>query len=350
MRIVLPYNTLFGGYDTNRVVGGIEKFCHQINDTFNDVRLVYINNNDPVKYNTTKIKNYAKDVNADIIISNWPQASFSGAKMLDSEVPLMFINHGHIPIGSILNVMNNIMNKNHSCYMVSKWQHDQYRNMAKRMKHPHEIKIDGYINSSYVKGDKPKLSDIEYDCGTIGRCDPTEKKPFLLKDWLKTTTFKTIVITNTPIFWGSSKTAIYEKEIKYLNKNSHWDNVMLDMKHKDVVKTISKCQTYFSTMWNETWGITALEALSNGVPIILNSKNNSHASTDLCSSNRHYALVSDGVQLASAIDSFENIDRKEIQDATWDKHSYEKWKISFINAIDRTIEKYKKPNLSVFMT
>ena len=34
MKIVLPYNTHFGKYDTERVVGGIEKFCHQINDTF----------------------------------------------------------------------------------------------------------------------------------------------------------------------------------------------------------------------------------------------------------------------------------------------------------------------------
>ena len=341
MRIVLPYNTHLGGYDTHRVVGGIEKFCHQINDTFDNVYLLYVDNNDTIKYNTTKIKNYAKSINADIIISNWPQASFSGAKMLDSEVPIMFINHTHSRIGSILSLMNNIVSKNHSCYMVSKWQHDQYKIMAKRMKHPHDVTIDGYINSSYVRGEKPKLSDIEYDCGTIGRCDPIEKKPFILKEWLDTTTFKTIVITNTP-----NK----ERELKYLSKNSHWNNIMLDKKHNDVVKTISKCKTYFSTMWNETWGITALEALSNGVPIILNSKNNSHASTDLCSSNRHYALVSDGVQLASAIDSFENIDRKEIQDATWDKHSYDKWKISFINAIDRTIEKYKKPNLSVFMT
>ena len=350
MRIVLPYNNIWGAYDTNRVVGGIEKFCHQINDTFDDVHIIDIDNKDPIKDNTSKIKNFAKDCNADIIISNWPQASFSGAKMLDSEVPIMFINHVHWRIGSILNVMNNIMNKNHSCYMVSKWQHDEYKNMAKRMKCSFDVTVDGYLHSSYVKGEKPKLSDIEYDCGTIGRCDPVEKKPFLLKDWLETTTFKTIVITNTPMFWGSSKTAIYEKEIKYLNKNSHWDGVMLDMNHKDVVKTISKCQTYFSTMWNETWGITALEALSNGIPIILNSKNGSHASTDLCGSKNHYALVSEDIQLAWAINSFENIDRKEIQDATWDKHSYDNWKTSFTNAIDRTIEKFKKPNLSAFMS
>ena len=98
-----------------------------------DVRLLNIDNNNPIKDNTTKIKNYAKDVDADIIISNWHQASFSGAKMLDSEVPIMFINHGHHGLGSILSLMKNIMNKNHSCYMVSKYQHEWYRAMSKRM-------------------------------------------------------------------------------------------------------------------------------------------------------------------------------------------------------------------------
>ena len=341
MRILLPYNTHFGGYDTNRIVGGIEKFCHQINDTFDDVRLLYIDNNNPIKDNTTKIKNYAKDIDADIIISNWHQASFSGAKMLDSEVPIMFVNHGHQGVGSILSLMKNLINNNHSCYMVSKYQHEWYRAMAKRMK-TDDVAVDGYINSSYVRGNKPKLSDIKYDCCTIGRCDPVEKKPFLLKDWLETTTFKTILMTNTPTD---------EKEMRYLDKNSHWDGVLFDLKHKDVMKTLSQSMSYFSTCTMETWGITALEALSHGVPIILNSKNNSHASTELCSSDNHYALVSDDLQLALAIDSFEkNADRKEIQDAAWDKHGYDKWKVSFANAIDRTIEKYKKSSLSAFMS
>ena len=62
MKIVLPYNTHLGGYDTYRVVGGIEKFCHQINDTFDDVCLLYVDNNESIKFNTTKIKNYAKSI------------------------------------------------------------------------------------------------------------------------------------------------------------------------------------------------------------------------------------------------------------------------------------------------
>ena len=340
MRIALPYNTHFGRYDTERVVGGIEKFCHQINDTFDDVYIINIDNNDSIKYNTAKIKNFAKKINADIIISNWPQGSFSGAKMLNSEVPIMFINHTHGGVGgSILGLMKNIMNKNHSCYMVSEWQHNQYKLLA-NIKNADDVVIDGYINSSYVIGDKPELLNIEYDCGTIGRCDPVEKKPFIMKDWLRSYDWQTVVITNTPI---------YEKELKYLDKNSHWNNILLDMNHEDVMKTLSKCGTYFSSMWNETWGITALEALSHGIPLILNTKNGEHASIDLCAKESFYKLVTDGVETHDAIVSFEGIDRKEIQDATWDKHNYEKWKTSFINDIDRTIEKYKKQNIYYIM-
>ena len=331
MRIALPYNTQFGEYNTDKMVGGIEKFCHQINDTFDDVHFVYIDNNNSIKDNTTKIKKHAKDINADVIISNWHQGSFSGSKMLDSEVPIMFINHGHHGLGSILGLMKRLIDKNHSCYMVSNSQHQWYRAMAKRLKCD-DVIIDGLINSSYVRGDKPKLSDIKYDCCTIGRCDPVEKKPFLLKSWLEKTNFKTILMTNTP-------TA--EKELKYLKKNSHWKDVLFDLKHEDVMKTLSKSKTYFSTCPMETWGITALEALSHGVPLILNSKNNRHASSELCGNETHYKFVSGDKQLTLAIDSFDNIDRKEIQDMTWENHGYEKWKRNMTNLIDKTIEKFK---------
>ena len=89
-------------------------------------------------------------------------------------------------ISSILGLMKRLIDKNHSCYMVSNSQHQWYRAMAKRLKCD-DVIIDGLINSSYVRGDKPKLSDIKYDCCTIGRCDPVEKKPFLLKSWLEKT-------------------------------------------------------------------------------------------------------------------------------------------------------------------
>ena len=47
-------------------------------------------------------------------------------------------------------------------------------------------------------------------------------------------------------------------------------------------------------------------------------------------------------QLISAIESLRQSDRQEIQDMTWEKHSLEKWKNEFANAIDKTVENFKK--------
>ena len=42
-----------------------------------------------------------------------------------------------------------------------------------------------------------------------------------------------------------------------------------------------------------------------------------------------------------AIKSFENVDRKAIQEATWEKHNKEAWKKQFENCVDKTIENFK---------
>jgi len=333
MRILLPYNTNLGEFNTEIIRGGIEKFCNQIVQTFNDVHILNIDNNNPIKENTTKIKDYAKKINADIIISNWGTASFAGAKIVDSEIPIMFISHGCIPFGSVLSTISRLREKGHAVYMVSKWQNNWYRQMSKRMGHPDEIKVDGYINSGYVQGKKPKLLPIEYDCCTIGRCEPVDKKPFLLKEWLQKWDYNTIVLTNTPTD---------KRGIKYLNRNSHWSGVLFDLKYQDVMKELSKSKYYFATMYIETWGITVLESLAHGVPVILRSKDGTHAAIDVCSDEKHYKLVSNNIELSEAIKSSHNLDRKEIQDMTWDKHSYDKWKSHFENCIDKTIENFKK--------
>lgn len=339
MRIVLPYNMHFGKYNTDIIAGGIEKFCHQIVETFDDVHVVNIDNNETAKDNANKIIDYSRKVDADIIISNWYQASFVGSHILDSEFPIMLILHGCIGMGSLLSTINNLREKEHSCFMVSEFQFDFYKSMADRFRT--NVAIDGYIDSSYVKGNKPELLEIEYDCVTIGRCCPLEKRPFLLKEYLKDTDYKTVLMSNTPRD---------EKERTYLEKNKKYDGVLFDLEHKEVMKTLSKSMTYFSTSWQETWGITALEALSHGVPVILNSKDNKHGSTIIPSQDNHYRMIDhDPNELIKAIESLRGCDRKEIQDKTWDKHNHNNWKNKFSNMIDSTVEKYKKPNLVQFM-
>ena len=38
------------------------------------------------------------------------------------------------------------------------------------------------------------------------------------------------------------------------------------------MKNLSKSMTFFQTYWEETFGLTTLEALSHGIPVILNVK------------------------------------------------------------------------------
>ncbi len=339
MRIVLPYNDHLGKFSKTNFVGGIEKFCVQIMETYDDVHIINIDNKEKPKHNTDKIKMFAKEKNADIIISNWHQASFVGSSITDSEIPIMFVYHALPSFNSMLNNVYNLKRMNHSCFFVSEYQLSIINEMAKRFK-TDKIEADGFINSSFVRGDKPKLNDIEYDCITIGRCEPTEKKPFLLKEYLKDTDYKSMLITTHPRS---------DKERKYIDKNSDWDNVLMGIEHSKAMEHLSKSMTYFSTMPFETWGITALEALSHGVPIILNAKKMKHSSESIPASKRHYKNILwdkkvGSEQLISAIESFRNMDRKEIQDMTWDKHSHSEWERNFSNCIDKTLDNFKKNN------
>ena len=121
---------------------------------------------------------------------------------------------------------------------------------------------------------------------------------------IKNTDISSLVIT--------SKTQL-DKDLPYYNKNKDWDDVVWNEPYDKVMESISKCKTYFST-WNaETWGITAMEALSCGVPVILNCNNDGdHASEIIPASPNHYIKIpnNDKDALIKAIKSFD-VDRKE---------------------------------------
>ena len=62
----------------------------------------------------------------------------------------------------------------------------------------------------------------------------------------------------------------HQSKVLLLHKYKDYDDVEWDIPYDKVIDNLSKFGTYFSTCNKETWGITALEALSCGVPIILN--------------------------------------------------------------------------------
>ena len=140
--------------------------------------------------------------------------------------------------------------------------------------------------------------------------------------------------------------------MSYYNKHKNlYDDVIWDEPYDKVIYNISKCKTYFST-WNaETWGITAMEALSCGLPVILNCDNDGdHASEIIPADERHYVKIpnNDKDALVNAVKSFD-VDRKEVQEMTWEKHSLDGWKKQFSDAVSITIDKFKRPNLLDFL-
>jgi len=345
MKILLPYSTQHGQkFNSSVVVGGIEKFCHSIYETFDDVKVLEINDITEHQYNTNMIKQTAKEYGADIIICNWIQASFAGAKIVDSEIPILVICHENSSMLSTPSKFRKLRDFGHSIFLVNPYQKMRLDLMSKRV-NDSPVVVDGYINSCYVSGNKPELIEQEYECCTIGRCDPRDKKPFVMKTLLKDTEIKNLLISNSVTEESFS--------YKYYLKNKDWDDTLWDLEHGEVMKNLSKCKTFFQTYWNECFSITTLEALSHGIPIILNTKNNIHSSNIISAHSSHHKNITynSKEELVNAIKSFDHIDRKEIQDMTWEKHTHDKWKTHFLNCIDKTIERFKNKtnNLKKFM-
>jgi len=354
MKILLLYKDPFDReIDDPIVSGGGEMFCKSIYENFkDDVTVRRIDFESDLKWSgkkkneeQRKIIIQAENKGVDVIISNYPQAIYTGAIIQKSHIPVMTILHSVYKMTSIIQRMNGLTHNGHSVFLVSEWQHKRYDELVGKIrkrygddgafnnKYPD---IAGYINSSYCKIEK-KIVEPYWDCGTIGRCD-RNKKPFMLRELLHDTDMTNLIIS------GKYQS---ENDKAYYNRNKELDNVKWDIKYDEVIDHLSKFRTYFSTCNHETWGITALEALSCGVPLILNGyKDKTHASEIIPKYKRHYKVIptNDKKELIKAIKSFENVDRKAIQQATWEKHNKKQWKKAFTNAIDKTIDIFNKKN------
>ena len=75
-----------------------------------------------------------------------------------------------------------------------------------------------------------------------------------------------------------------------------------------------------------------------------------HASEIIPADESHYIKIpnNDKDALVNAVKSFD-VDRKEVQEMTWEKHSLDGWKKQFSDAVSITIDKFKRPNLLDFL-
>ena len=369
MKIVLPYYQF--KIDDTIVVGGRENFIQKIHQEYDNIILVDLNptilknksnsNREIIKQCNQTIKRIALDNEADIIISNWQSAVISGAGMVDSPIPILHIDHTVSRMLSCIPSFLRLKKYNHSVFLVNPYQTNYYDSYSKRINLP-KVNFDGYVEPAFLDGVKPKLFDEpEFDCVTIGRCSPSDKMPFKLKIMLKDTNFKTLLMTNIPTdahkkLWGDDK--FFKRCHNYYQKNKHWEDCLYDLPHNEVMKNLCRAKTFFMTWEDECFPIVGLEALSCGIPLILNSRMTEerdpvkkqnfkyplHGGEKWAVKETHYINIklNSNEELISAINKLKNIDRQEVQDMTWEKYTKKRWKSLLDNAIDKTIENFNQ--------
>jgi hypothetical protein len=334
MKILMPFLSLNGNtVDSDVVLGGIERFQ----------QLVYKNIPGIIPVNVTKVDSKltrdSASIIRDAIEKHQPDALFTNH--MNSSLSKNSIKYGikmihvhHEPVEravQIIGVCTNLMemrDKGVDLYFVSQHQYEFYDATCKRLFNKSLGNISGFVNSSYSDNVGGPDENIEYDISTIGRNIPS-KDPFWVHRKLQNSKLNSIVLTSKPQKYVS------EDFNKYVVSNEHWSpprHTLYGLSHSDNMKMIAKSHSFVSTWPLESWGITALESLSHGIPTILLTDNtNKHASEAIAADSSHILKLKKSSTLEeveSAINTFKELshqDRVAIAEATKTKHSKEKW-------------------------
>ena len=350
MKILMPYKP-DGGFEVgqDKVTGGIEKFITDVHNNFPDIVHVKL----PIGWDKIDGKN-RKQIMLEAIAKHKPDIIFLNSIELASgmiryEIPIVCVFHIGVQRGITLlsstPQLKKLTDAGHHVYFVSEHQHNWWRTESKRLKCEFGD-ITGYINPSYFESHDYSFPEQEYDVGTIGRC-VILKKPFLAHE-KSVNNMSSLVIT-------MRCTDPESVEYKYYQKNTDWEapqTTVWNLPHDQVMTTIAKARTYCSTCTDESWGITALEALGHGVPIVLLcDKSMLHASEVIPADPSHYAKVSvkcTPEEFKEAVDSLKGLDRQEIARATREKHSLDNWKKSIEDMFEVRANDKNMHNLSNF--
>lgn len=356
MKILLPYYSRSGILIDDKVtIGGLEKFAQLVYQNIDGVIPVHFTEDDRKNRKvTSKIVKAALENDVDIIISNYENATVSLNVQESLNIPIMWISHScYGGIGRLIQAesMLKFIENGGPVYMMSENQYIGMDRLTKRIAGK-PLNITGYINSAFCSGTESISADIEYDAITIGRMN-REKNPFWLHKKLAGTNKHSLVLTSyVKEFMNSDQEAYY-------SENRNWEfpqETIYGLSHDKVHDKLSKSGCYISTHPRESWGITALEALSHGLPtMLITDSTGIHSSECIPASKDHILNIKSGIKpsdLAILVDKFGKMSynkRIEISSMTKEKHSLSRWKKSIDDAIDRTISTYikKKPERSI---
>lgn len=346
MKILLPYKKLNGvSIHSDDVSGGIEIFCKRLLDIGHDVIVVEYDITDSRKRLVKPMIMEAIELHKpDLIISNFATKTYT-TNLADVGVPIMWIFHS---LGDTVHMITHAQDfeefraKGHSVYMVSDYQLSTWKGMAKRNKISDDLEIDGIIDSAFNVFDDLPL-DKEIDCCTISR--PTKGKDAYLmnKRFLKDgVDLNYTLVTSDPL---------REPDIEYVQsatKNGLALNVKKNITRSETIDTLRKSSVYIATSYRETWGITTLEALSYGIPVLsLSDAKGSGPISSIAPNKDCYDTFTKKDSTADILAKINKLasktaeERKEIMDLTREKHSKARWLSRFNEMIENSLKKYK---------
>jgi glycosyltransferase involved in cell wall biosynthesis len=286
MKILVPYFAVDGQPISNtRITGGIEKFVGWMLEHIpGTVPVMYTPEDRKKRRVTDIIVEAAKD--CDVVWTNFSNETETLRVQSRISVPMVWAEHscaGGISSLARVEHMRTFRQRGGKLVMVSQRQFEGWDKVARRVLNE-PLQVDGFIDSAFCDAQVPVVTDMLYDLCAIGRAFPT-KNPFWAHKIAAATGLRSCVLTD---YWGESQEDAPEKQREYLAENAHWTQshsnwlTLIRLPHAQVMWHLRRSRVFVSTCPGESSGIAALEALSNGVPVIcLTDASGTHASQAL---------------------------------------------------------------------
>lgn len=339
MKILIPHSSHISTTDKNIVLGGVEKFIDDLHTNIKGVILEEFSKEE--KFSKKRMQELIKKHNPDVLLINNIQWAKTCSHL---NIPLICIFHEPCVRDIRVVTWNEHFAALKKCkahvYMVSPKQFKYHKELQANNFNYKLSRPMGYIRPSYCQSNYKVSSDYEYDVATIGR-NSSDKNPFLIHQKLANTNLSSLVMTTKT----AMKSAAHNE---YQAKNSGWfdpQHTKYNLPHAQVIENLSKAKVFISTWDKESWGITAMEALGCGVPVILLTDNtNTHASEIIPADKKHVVKLPRSVNssvlemtVRKLISATEQKTRKRISGETKKKHSLREWKNHINEIIERRI-------------
>lgn len=338
-KILMPYYTpknvsKIRNIETDTIIlGGIERFEKHIYDHIDGIVPIHIGNDENYKM---VMEQAIAEHDIDMILMNNMK---KGVTTLNLGVPVVFVVHDGLMRGmSVLSLMPSLLRFKENgahIYFVSEFQKDYFDDFSLRSQGKKIGDIQGYLSPSYCLDSFHSTPEFDYDLSTVGRF-AQDKDPFFIH---RNTSMDidALVMTNIPKSPNKS-------DAPYINRHKNIGrSVKYGLKHDEVMHNLRHSGVFCSTWPCESWGITAMEALGNGVPTILvTDKYDYHASETIAASSLHYTKV----KKKSSVDEIDSVVkhllktstptmREEISGMTKEKNSLKNWKAKMDAMVDR---------------